>query len=143
VHSNSGVKPGEETPLRARVRRSIMAVVAAQLGAALVVALALTLSVDVSAGYSALVGALVGVTPNFYFARRLLGSRSRSPQEELRRVYAGELIKIGFTLALFVIAIVLLRAQWPVVFGTYLVVVLMNWLMFRIINLGERSDPGD
>lgn len=91
-----------------------------------------------TAGLSALVGTVIAVVPNFYLARRLLRQGpGASPSESLRGIYTGELLKIAFTLALFVIAIRLLDVVFLIVVAGYLAMVAINWLALLFIDVGE------
>ena len=91
------------------------------------------------ASYSALVGGLVGVIPNYYLARRLAQrQRSASAEQALRAIYIGELIKIAFTAALFVIAIMLLRVNFLVAVLGYLATAAVHWIAFLRADVGEN-----
>lgn len=129
------------SPLRERSKRLMLQVIAGQLGMTLCIAATLLLTLGGAAAYAALVGGLVGVIPNYYLALRLLRSRgSAAAEEALRQIYVGELVKIAFTAAMFVIAIVLLNADFLIVALTYIATVAVNWLAFLCADLGER--PG-
>lgn len=119
----------------------MMQLIAGQLVLALTIAAALRLTLGGAAGYAALVGGLVGVVPNFYLALRMARSGGNAVAEmALRTIYVGELIKIAFTVAMFVIAIVLLDANFLIVVLTYIATVAVNWFAFLLVDLGER--PG-
>jgi F0F1-type ATP synthase assembly protein I len=55
----------------------------------------------------------------------------------LRGIYTGELLKIAFTIALFVIAIRLLDVMFLLVVASYLAMVAVNWLALLFIDVGE------
>ena len=90
------------------------------------------------AAYSALVGALVGVIPNYFFAARLFrGSTAPGPQILVREMYLGEAIKIAFTAALFVIAILYLHVEMLFVILGYCANIVGSWGALLVIDLGE------
>jgi len=91
-----------------------------------------------TAAYSALVGSIIAIVPNFYLARRLLRrGPGATPSESLRGIYTGELLKIAFTIALFVIAIRILNVVFLIVVASYLAMVAINWLALLFIDVGE------
>ena len=119
-------------------------VVAAQLGMAAVIATVLGVVTGSGGAYAALVGGLVGVLPNYFLARRLTRrARGATAEQALHQIYVGELIKIAFTAALFVIAIMLLNVNFPIVVLTYLATVAVNWLAVLFVDLSESPrEPG-
>jgi len=119
----------------------MMQVVAGQLAVTVLIATVLALWLGRAAAYAALVGGLVGVIPNYYLALRMARAQASAAAEMvLRNIYVGELIKITFTAAMFIIAIVLLDADFLIVVLTYIATVAVNWLAFLFVDLGER--PG-
>ena len=125
-------------------RRVAINVVAGQIVVAYAVALSLTVLVGFQHGYSALVGAAIGILPTYYFALRMF-SRSRgalSPEQALRNIYLGEGIKVLFTLALFVLAILKLTVILPVIAGAYIATVAVNWAAVYFTDLGESPRRG-
>ena len=124
--------------LRQRSQRTVFRVIASQLGVGIAIALLLALVLGQYAGYSALVGALIGVVPNYYLAGRMLrGKREATPEESLRSIYIGEYIKITFTAALFVTAIMLLNVGFLIVVATYSATVAVNWVALLVVDLGN------
>lgn len=124
--------------LRERARRTILLLIASQLGAAIAAAAVLAGVAGGHAAYSALVGAIIGIAPNYYLAGRMFRYRpGATPAEALRGIYAGELVKLAFTAALFVIAIVLLDVDFLIVVLTYVAMVAVNWLALLVVDLGE------
>ena len=110
----------------------------AQALASLALTLILAVWLGKTAAYSALVGAIIAIVPNFYLARRLLRrGPGATPSESLRGIYTGELLKIAFTIALFVIAIRLLKVVFLIVVASYLAMVAINWLALLFIDVGE------
>lgn len=120
-----------------------MLLIAAQLVLALAMALLAGLVFGAGTAHSVLVGALIGVVPNYYFAGRLMRRQaSVTAEQSLRAIYVGEFIKIAFTSALFVIAIILLNINFLVVILTYLTMMIVNWLALLAVNLGEITGAG-
>ena len=112
--------------------------IVAQSLAAVAITLVLSVWLGKTAAYSALVGAIIAIVPNFYLARRLLGrGPGATPSESLRGIYTGELLKVAFTIALFVIAIRLLDVVFLMVVASYLAMAMINWLALLFIDVGE------
>jgi len=112
--------------------------VAGQIVVALAVALALTLFLGSRYGYSALVGAGIGILPTYYLAVRIFKrASSMSPEKALRGIYLGEGIKVVFTVALFVLAMLTLDVDLPIVALTYVATVAVNWVAVFTADLGE------
>ena len=95
---------------------------------------------DWSVAYSCLVGGLIWLLPNIYLAGRLAAiGRSVEPVARVRKIYIGSAIKIAYSGALFVIAIVLLEVDFLVVVGTYLLLASINGLSLKYLDLGFRG----
>ena len=133
-----------EGPLYRHSRRVALNVVAGQIVVAYAISLCLTLLVGYHHGYSALVGAGIGILPTYYLALRMFrrSRRSLSPEQALRNIYIGEGIKVMFTLALFVLAILKLTINLPVVAGGYIATVAVNWTAVYFTDLGESPRRG-
>ena len=116
----------------------MLSLVAGQIGVVVLIAAVLAVVMGSNGAYAALVGGLVGVLPNYYLARRLVRrQRGATPEQALHQIYVGELIKITFTAAMFVIAIKLLNVNFLIVVLTYIATVAVNWLAFLFVDLGE------
>lgn len=124
-----------------RSRRTMLRLVTGQLFAVVGLAAVLALVVNTITGYSVLVGGLAGVIPNFHFACRLARPAAGDATRHLRHIYTGEFIKIAFTVALFVIAIRMLRVEFMYVILGYAVTVVVNWVAFLFADLGEVHGP--
>lgn len=134
---------GRRGTLYERSRLTVLRVLTWQLATALAIAALLAIWVDGRAAYSALTGAFIGVAPNYYLAGRMLRRRRFATAEEsLRAIYTGEFLKIAFTAALFVIAIMFLNVSFVVVVGVYVATVVVNWIALLFVNLGE-ADAGE
>jgi len=124
--------------LHERAKRTLTLLIAGQLSISIVTVALVTAVAGWDAAYSVLVGGLIGILPNYYFAGRLMRSRaSAAALQSLREIYVGEFIKIAFTSALFVIAIIFLNVKFLVVVLTYFALVVVNWLAFLVADLGE------
>ena len=60
-----------------------------------------------------------------------------SAEQVLRNIYLGEGIKIAFTIALFVLAMLFLDVEFGVVAAAYLATVAVNWVAVYKADLGE------
>lgn len=133
-------RQSDRRSLRERSRQTINLVIAWQLAVAIAIASGLALTLGSQAGYSALVGACIGVLPGYYLAGRIFRHRRGATAEDsLREIYTGEFIKIAFTAALFVMAILLLNASFLIVVATYAATVAVNWGALLVVNLGETD----
>lgn len=122
----------------------MFSLVAGQIGVVVLIAAVLAVVMGSNGAYAALVGGLVGVLPNYYLARRLARrQRGTTPEQALHQIYVGELIKIAFTAAMFVIAIKLLNVNFLIVVLTYIATVAVNWLAFLFVDLGEAPRERD
>lgn len=131
-------RTGGQGALRDRAQRIVLHLTAGQVVAAVLIAAGLKVFVGDMAAYSALVGALIAILPNCYLAGRMLKRvHGATPEASLRGIYVGEFIKIAFTAALFVIAIRLLVIDFLMVVVGYLTMVAVNWVAFRVVDLGE------
>jgi ATP synthase protein I len=103
-------------------------IVAAQLVTGAALAGGLLILADARLAYSVLVGTLIGAVPNFYLARRIVSlGGDVQPGRMLRAFYVGETIKILSSVAMFVIAMMLLDVHVMYVFGGYLATLLVFW----------------
>ena len=125
-------------PLRERAQHAMNKLIVMQALAAVIATFILGVWLGKTAAYSALVGTVIAIVPNVYLARRLLRREpGATPSESLRGIYTGELLKIAFTIALFVIAIRLLDVVFLIVVASYLAMVAVNWLALLFIDVGE------
>ena len=90
--------------------------------------------------YSALAGTLIGVLPSYYLGNRIFGSSSGASGDVLlKQIYVAEMMKLGFTVALFLITILILDAIFSIVLATYAAVVAVNWIAMKVANLGAGA----
>ncbi|MGR8949511.1 MAG: ATP synthase subunit I [Gammaproteobacteria bacterium] len=117
-----------------------MRIIAVQVGVGLTIAASLFLLKGWNEAYSALAGALVGVLPSYYLGNRITGcTGTASGDVMLKQIYVAEMMKLGMTVALFLITIFLLDAKFSIVVSTYAAVVSVNWLAMRFTGLHERT----
>ena len=144
VHTKIQDRGNGRGSLHQQARRTVFLVIASQLAVAIAIAFVLAFAIGQEAAYSALVGALIGVIPNYYLAGRLLRrERGATPERSLRNIYVGEFIKIAFTVALFVIAIMLMDVGFLVVIATYVAIVAVNWFALLVVDLSESDRSRD
>lgn len=80
------------------------------------------LLVDWQAGYSALLGALISVLPGVLFAYQVLAKFEIKPAHQVARsFYFSELIKLLFTVALFVMVLLIFAVKPMPLFVAYVV----------------------
>ena len=112
-----------------------------QVGVGLTIAAGLFLLSGWNQAYAALVGTLIGVLPSYYLGNRIVGAQivAASGDLLLKQIYVAEMMKLGMTVALFIISIMLLDAKFSIVVSTYAAVVAVNWFAMRAAGLSERA----
>ena len=117
-----------------------MRIVAAQVVVGLAIAVGLFFGKGWNQAYSALAGTLIGVLPSYYLGNRIFGAPGGASGDVLlKQIYVAEMIKLGFTVALFLITILILDAIFSIVLCTYAAVVAVNWIAMRASNLGAKA----
>jgi ATP synthase protein I len=125
--------------MRERARRTISLMLAVQLGVTIATAAVLAGLSGERTAMSLLTGGIIGVVPNYYLAGRMFRRKpGGTPFAALCRIYTGELVKLAFIAALFVIALKLLDVSFAVVVAGYVMTVVVNWLALLFVDLGER-----
>lgn len=110
-------------------RRSAYRIVLGQFGAGSIIAGLVWLGFGQGAGISALLGGVIAAVPSLYMAMAMFRRGSdANPKQLLAGVYVGEALKILLTAALFVVAIVRLKAEFLPLFGGYIAATLVYWL---------------
>lgn len=109
-------------------KRTAYKIVVAQLSVSLAIAGLLLTFAGARSAYSALVGGMVGVIPGFYLAVRVFNLPPDTPAVGvLQAIYFGETVKILLTVALMVIAMLLLDINLLIAFLAYLATVSVYW----------------
>jgi ATP synthase protein I len=110
--------------IRARAYR----IVAAQLAVAAVISLGTLMFFGGADAGSAFAGGVISAAGSLMFARWLGLAAGRSPREFARAFYVGEGLKIVLTVALFWVAMALLKANPAPLLITYAVTLIVYWL---------------
>ena len=98
----------------------------AQTGAGAAVALVCLLVWGRYACGSALAGAGTGVAANLYMTFKAL-QPARTPRRALGQLYLGQLVKVGLTVALFLLAARMPHVSWPALLIAYLATLMVFW----------------
>ena len=115
-----------------RVKSLITRMMVFQLTLILLIGLALLLFFDAKLAFAGLVGGLIWLLPNYHMACGLLNlQRGLEPEDRLRKIYLKSVLKIIYSLALFLIAIIFFRVNFSVVVTVYLTLALVSGLAFR------------
>jgi len=123
-----------------KARRGTLWIVGLQLAVTLLAALVATASGGLSAGYSALLGGLTNVVASFYMAKRIFaGGLATGPRAWLARLWLGEIIKFGLTIALFAVAIGVLKAAFLPLILTYMATLAAYWVGLLRISFGQTT----
>jgi len=86
--------------------------------------------------YSGFVGGLIWLLPNYYLVEGLTKlDRSLEPGDRLRKIYVKSAIKLLYSVALFVIAIVTLHVDFLIAVVTYLILTLTSGISFKFSEL--------
>lgn len=129
-------QPGTQ---RRYARKVVMGIIAMQTVVGILIAIGLFFIKGWGEAYSALTGALIAVLPSYYLGNRIFGvNDATSGDVLLRQIYVAEMIKLAFTVALFLITILMLDAKFSIVMGTYATIVAVNWLAMKFSDLGEK-----
>jgi ATP synthase protein I len=75
---------------------------------------------------SALAGAATGIIANMYMTFKAL-QPARTPRRALGQLYLGQVVKVGLTVALFMLAARMPRVSWPALLIAYLATLVVFW----------------
>lgn len=133
----SDSRPGSQ---RRHARDVVMKIVGIQVSIGILIAIGLLFFKGWSEAYSALTGALIGVLPSYYLGNRIFsaGDSSATGDLLLKQIYVAEMMKLGFTVALFLITILFIDARFTIVVSVYGAVVAVNWFAMKFADLNER-----
>lgn len=96
-----------------------------------------------SAG-SALLGGLVYLIPNVCFAMVLFKHQgARASRRIVNSFYKGEALKIGLSIALFIMVFVLFRVKPGAFFASYIVLQMTHWFAPLIIENNRNRPESD
>jgi len=88
------------------------------------------------AAYSGFVGGLIWLLPHYYLVEGLTKlDRSLKPGDRLRKIYVKSAIKLLYSVALFVIAIVILQVDFLIAVAIYLILTLASGISFKYSEL--------
>ena len=113
---------GSESDIRPLASRILLV----QTGAGATVALVSLLVWGRFAFVSALAGAGTGLVANLYMTFKAL-QPARTPRRALGQLYLGQLVKVGLTVALFMLAARLPHLSWPALLFAYLATLVVFW----------------
>jgi ATP synthase protein I len=111
-----------------------------QTGAGAAVALVCLLVWGRYACVSALAGAGTGVAANLYMTFKAL-QPARTPRRALGQLYLGQLVKVGLTVALFMLAARLPHLVWPALLIAYAATLVVFWWVPMIAAPRMRVEP--
>ncbi len=97
-----------------------------QAGAGATVALVCLLVWGRYACLSALAGAGTGIIANMYMTLKAL-QPARTPRRALGQLYLGQLVKVGLTVALFMLAARMPQVSWAALLVAYLATLVVFW----------------
>jgi ATP synthase protein I len=112
-----------------------------QTGAGATVALVCLLVWGRYACLSALAGAGTGIIANMYMTFRAL-QPARTPRRALGQLYLGQLVKVGLTVALLMLAARMPQVSWPALLIAYLATLVVFWWVPFTAASGARSRTG-
>jgi len=113
---------GSDSDIRPLASRILLV----QTGAGATVALVCLLVWGRYAFVSALAGAGTGLVANLYMTFKAL-QPARTPRRALGQLYLGQLVKVGLTVALFMLAARLPHVSWPALLIAYLATLVVFW----------------
>jgi ATP synthase protein I len=116
------VPTSSDTDIRPLASRILLV----QTGAGAAVALVCLLVWGRYAFVSALAGAGTGLVANLYMTFKAL-QPARTPRRALGQLYLGQLVKVGLTVALFMLAAHLPHLSWPALLIAYLATLVVFW----------------
>jgi len=84
---------------------------------------------------SAFIGGMICVLANLFFAGKLfLNKRLELPEEILQKFYRSELLKLIFTITMFVLVLLLIEVEFIAFILAYSFTTLLNLLCLPILN---------
>ncbi len=124
----------------AGAKKTTTTIVVIQLSITLLAAVAGIVLVDVKAAYSAVIGGGISISATLYFAWQVFSLPLGTPPDQIAtRFYVGEVLKIGLTTVLFILAILVLRVSFLPLFLTYTATLMAYWLALLITDTVKTS----
>ncbi|MEC9248726.1 MAG: ATP synthase subunit I [Pseudomonadota bacterium] len=124
-----------------RVEKLISRMMLAQVSFMAGLGVAMLLLFNREVAFSGVIGGLIWLFPNYHMAQGLMTlGRELKPEERLRKIYLKSVLKVLYSVALFVIAIVVLNVDFLATAGVYLILVLTGGVAF---TLSEGSMVAD
>jgi ATP synthase protein I len=78
------------------------------------------------AGGSAAIGGAIGIIANLYITLTSLRPGAGARQA-VRRLYVGQVIKVGLTIAMFIAVALSVAVVWPALLAAYIATLLVFW----------------
>jgi ATP synthase protein I len=124
----------------AKARQGTFVIVGLQLAVTVLASLVAALVAGRYAAWSALAGGLINVVASLYMALKLFaGGPGIGPQQWLGRFLMGEALKFVITVALFVFAMVVLKAAFLPLILAYIATYLAYWVALGRISFGQAA----
>jgi ATP synthase protein I len=124
----------------AKARQGTFIIVGLQLAVTVLASLVAALVGGRYAAWSALAGGLINVVASLYMALKLFsGGPGIGPQQWLGRFLIGEALKFVITVALFVFAMVVLRAAFLPLILAYIATYVAYWIGLGRISFGQAT----
>jgi len=122
----------------AKARQGTFIIVGLQLTVTVLAGLVAALVAGRYAAWSALVGGLINVAASLYMALKLFaGGPGVGPQQWLGRFLVGEALKFVITMALFIFALVVLKAAFLPLILAYIATYVAYWVGLARISFGQ------
>lgn len=122
-------------------RRLAARILVAQLAVTACIAAATGIIGGERPGWSALLGGAIGIIANLYMTLTSLRP-SGNARQAVRRLYVGQFVKVGLTVALFVAVARSVTVSWPALLGAYIATLIVFWWVpFRAMSgmAGKRG----
>ncbi len=123
-----------------QARRGTLLIVGLQLAMTVLAAVVAAGIAGPHAAWSAFLGGLINVVASFYLAVKLFtGGLAAAPQQWFGRFLAGEALKFVITVALFILAIVVLKAAFLPLILAYIATYVAYWFGLARISFGQAA----
>lgn len=124
----------------AKARQGTYIIIGLQLAVTVLAGLVAGLLAGRMAAWSALIGGLINAIASLFMAVKMFAAGpGAGPQQWLGRILIGEALKFLITVALFVFAIVVLKAEFLPLILAYIATYVAYWIGMVRISLGQAS----